>query len=92
MEIFTDIKKEKIIFHTKDNLAVLELVFDYQKQLYCASKTFVDASLRAQGIGELLYQSLQKYVLENKIKFYSTCSYVTKKSLGNKKINKCFVN
>lgn len=44
-----------------------------------AYHTFVDSSLRGQGIADKLYEALRAYAEERKLEIVATCSYIAKK-------------
>ncbi|TCP95745.1 hypothetical protein EDC44_10724 [Cricetibacter osteomyelitidis] len=44
-----------------------------------ANHTFVDPSLRGQGVADALYQQLIAFVQNNQLKLHPTCSYVVAK-------------
>lgn len=68
-------------FEIREN-GVLLAELNFNKMEYekiDAYHTFVDSSLRGQGIAEKLYTELLKYAKENAYKIIPTCSYVEKR-------------
>lgn len=74
-------EEKKGSFEIRDNGIVLaELNFNkVDPGKIDAYHTFVDSSLRGQGIAEKLYVELLKYAKENAYKIIPTCSYVEKR-------------
>lgn len=44
-----------------------------------ANHTFVDTSLRGQGIADKLYQALMTFIEQQGLELHPTCSYIEKK-------------
>jgi len=74
-------QEKKGSFEIRENDVILaELNFNkINGEKIDAYHTFVDSSLRGQGIAEKLYAELMKYAKEKGYKIVPTCSYIEKR-------------
>ena len=69
-------EKNRIYCENEDGKVVAEIDFDYiGNNTYNISHTFVDESLRGQGIAQNLVQMAVKEIEEKGAKVQATCSY-----------------
>ena len=82
------IKEENCIYIEENSKLLAEVIFDaVDKDTVSISRTFVDESLRGQGIaGQLLKAAYEEIKKQNK-KAIPSCSYAVKWFDSNKKYN-----
>lgn len=62
----------------QQKIAKLTYVFINENSIN-ANHTFVDESLRGQGVADKLYQALVQFVRSNQLNLQASCSYIEKK-------------
>lgn len=75
--------KENILYINDDNKEVARVDFVYSNNSIIITHTFVDDSLRGQGIAKKLMQDIENIALRDNKKLEATCSYA-KRYLENK--------
>ncbi|MCC8069651.1 MAG: N-acetyltransferase [Ruminococcus sp.] len=67
------------IFYQVDGKLLAEITFPQtQKGVFCIDHTFVDSSLRGQGIANKLVELAVKQILNQNGRVVATCSYAQK--------------
>jgi len=77
---YFDVEKAYIEFFKKNQNTLIVL------------HTYVDNSLRGQGIGGQLYSEFINYVKEHNYHFLSSCSFITEKAKNDPNIKGLFLN
>jgi uncharacterized protein len=69
-------ENNRIYLNDDNNNMIAEITFpNVSKEVVNINHTYVDKSLRGQGVADKLMTSLIEYLKENNIKANATCSY-----------------
>lgn len=71
-------EKDRIYLKDSNGKVVAEINFEKKGNLYNIYHTFVDESLRGQGIASMLVKQAVNYIKEKKGIVTASCSYVNK--------------
>ncbi|MDR0825682.1 MAG: N-acetyltransferase [Mycoplasmataceae bacterium] len=84
-------KNSKAIeFNTERNKAHLDMIL-VKEGVYCIVSTFVDDTLRGQGVGKVLYKAAIDYIKKQNAKFYATCPYAAALADEDKSIKDIYI-
>lgn len=72
------IEKENAIMYLENNQVVAEIDFTFNDNTITITKTFVDDSLRGQGIAKKLVYEVINLANKKKCSLEATCSYAKK--------------
>ncbi|WP_035446265.1 GNAT family N-acetyltransferase [Atopobacter phocae] len=71
---------QAFVYVNEEGQKLAELTYvSMGEQVINANHTFVDPSLRGQGIADQLFQALIEYARKEQVKIHPTCSYVVRK-------------
>lgn len=68
----------KGIFYFIDNVIKAKVTYFLEKDVLVVDHTYVDETLRGQGIASILSQKLVEYAINNHYKIHPTCWYIKK--------------
>lgn len=71
-------EKERIYMNDKNGRLIAEITFPTKEGIATINHTFVDESLRGQGVAGKLTEAAVKQILNDKNKLSATCSYAVK--------------
>lgn len=71
-------EKERIYMNDENGKLIAEITFPTKEGIATINHTFVDESLRGQGVAGKLTEAAVKQILNDKNKLSATCSYAVK--------------
>ncbi len=75
-----DFKRENTRIYVEDNngQVIAEVLFPLRNGVYTITRTFVDESLRGQGVAQKLMEAVRAVAMDDDIKIDPACSYAKK--------------
>ena len=83
MDVLND---NKMFYIKKDDKILAYISYELENNVINILSTFVDESLRGQGVAKILMQKVIEFTMKNNYKIIPTCSYA-KKYLLNENLN-----